>query len=289
MLMTQVLPCAHGPGIPRSLPMLMTLVFLGPSLCSWPWYSQVPPYMLMAWYSLVPPYAHGPGPSLCSWPWYSQVPPCAHGPGIPRSLPMLMAWYSQVPPYAHDPGIPRSLPMLMALVFPGPSLYAYGLVFLGPSLCSWPWSLPMLMALVFPGPSLCSWPWYSQVPPYAHGLGIPRSLPMLMALVFPYPSLCSWPWYSQVPPCAHGPGIPRSLPMLMVLVFPGEGPGNTRAMSIGNTLSHRSMHKPSSHQLHVCIGYSTTTRAVWFILLEHEGRRPEGESNINHTARKVVV
>ena len=37
------------------------------------------------------------------------------------------------------------------------------------------------------------------------------------------------------------------------------------------------------------IGYSTTTRAVWVILLEHEGRRPEGESNINHTARKVVV
>ena len=38
-----------------------------------------------------------------------------------------------------------------------------------------------------------------------------------------------------------------------------------------------------------CIGYSTATRAVWVILLEHEGRRPEGESNITHTARKVVV
>ena len=101
--MTLVVPhYAHGPGIPRSLPMPMALVF--------------------------------PGPSLCSWPWYSQVPPYAHGPGIPRSLPMLMTlvfpgpslcswpWYSQVPPYAHDPGIPRSLPMLMALVFPGPSL-----------------------------------------------------------------------------------------------------------------------------------------------------------------------
>ena len=43
-----------------------------------------------------------------------------------------------------------------------------------------------------------------------------------------------------------------------------------------------SLYTPAS------IGYSTTTRAVWFILLEHEGRRPEGESNINHTARKVV-
>ena len=30
----------------------------------------------------------------------------------------------------------------------------------------------------------------------------------------------------------------------------------------------------------VSIDYSTTTRAVWFILLEHEGLRPEGESNI---------
>ena len=39
----------------------------------------------------------------------------------------------------------------------------------------------------------------------------------------------------------------------------------------------------------ISIGYSTTTRAVWVILLEHEGRRPEGESNITHTARKVVV
>ena len=35
-------------------------------------------------------------------------------------------------------------------------------------------------------------------------------------------------------------------------------------------------------------GYSTTTRAVWFILLEHEGHRPEGESNINHIVVKPI-
>ena len=36
--------------------------------------------------------------------------------------------------------------------------------------------------------------------------------------------------------------------------------------------------------VHISIGYSTTTRAVWFILLEHEGRRPEGAGESN-TAR----